>query len=92
MISGWGSGFLLGLQAVDRYVFSVEFAVRNIGAAALVASSTLGHPEFVAFGALFVVFQFPMVVLLFYSIRAENFKLREKVTAQIVLLNSYCFC
>ena len=72
VVSGWGSGFLLGLQAVDRYVFSVEFAVRNIGAAALVASSTLGHPEFVAFGALFVVFQFPMVVLLFLLYKSRK--------------------
>ena len=72
LLSGWGSGALLGLEAVDRYVLSVEFAVRNIGAAALIAATTLGHPEFVAFGALFVVFQFPMVVLLFLLYKSRK--------------------
>jgi len=66
VFSGWGSGYLLGLNQTDRFVFSVEFAVRNVGVAALVAASTLGHPELVAFGALFVVFQFPLIVLFFF--------------------------
>ncbi len=72
MLVGWGSGFLLGLESADCYVFSTEFAVRNIGAAALVAASTLGHPEFVAFGALFVVFQFPLLVLLFVLYQSRH--------------------
>jgi BASS family bile acid:Na+ symporter len=63
---GWGVGALAGLPAIDRYTFAMEFAVRNVGAAALVAASTLGRPEFVAFGALFVLYQFPMIALLLY--------------------------
>jgi hypothetical protein len=45
-------------------VFSIEFAIRNLGAAVLVATATLGRPEFLAFGAVFVVIQFPLVLLL----------------------------
>jgi len=65
----WGTGAVLGLEAIDRYVLSVEFSIRNVGAAALVAASTLGRPEFVAFGALFVVFQSPLIALLLYRYR-----------------------
>lgn len=63
-VIGWLVGALLGRDPDDRYVFSIEFAIRNLGAAALVASATLGRPEFLAFGALFVVVQFPLVLLL----------------------------
>jgi BASS family bile acid:Na+ symporter len=62
--AGWLVGVLLGLGADDRYVFAIEFAIRNLGAAALVAVATLGRPEFLAFGALFVVVQLPLVLLL----------------------------
>jgi len=78
VFSGWGSGYLLGLNQTDRFVFSVEFAVRNVGAAALVAASTLGHPEFVAFGALFVVFQFPLIVLFFFFYQNMQFKIQRE--------------
>ncbi len=63
-VSGWLVGALLGLGSDDRSVFAIEFAIRNLGAAALVAVATLGRPEFLAFGALFVVVQFPLVLLL----------------------------
>ncbi|MET0068054.1 MAG: bile acid:sodium symporter [Candidatus Thiodiazotropha sp.] len=63
---GWLVGTLLGAAAEARYVLSIEFAIRNLGAAALVATTTLGRPEFLAFGALFVVIQLPMVLLLLW--------------------------
>jgi len=64
VVVGLLTGFVLRMGASDRYVLSIEFAVRNVGAAALVASSTLNRPEFLAFGALFVVVQFPLITLL----------------------------
>jgi BASS family bile acid:Na+ symporter len=64
VVTGWLVGALVGLGADDRYVFAIEFAIRNLGAAALVASATLGRPEFLAFGALFIVVQFPLVTSL----------------------------
>ena len=64
VVAGWLVGVLFGLGLEDRYVFAIEFAIRNLGAAALVAVATLGRPEFLAFGAIFVVVQFPLVLLL----------------------------
>lgn len=68
----WGTGAVFGLEVVGRYVLSVEFSIRNVGAAALVATLTLGRPEFVAFGALFVVFQAPLIALLLYRYKARS--------------------
>jgi BASS family bile acid:Na+ symporter len=42
-LAGWGTGLVLRLELIDRYVFSVEFAIRNIGAAALVATSSMAR-------------------------------------------------
>lgn len=70
VVSGWMTAFVLGQVDIDRYVFSIEFAVRNIGIAAIVTVTTLGRPEFVIFGALFVVFQFPLIMMLLFRRRA----------------------
>lgn len=72
VVTGWLVGVLVGLGLEDRYVFAIEFAIRNLGAAALVASATLGRPEFLAFGALFVLVQFPLVLLLLQLRRARG--------------------
>jgi BASS family bile acid:Na+ symporter len=63
-IVGWLVGAGVRLASGDRRVFAIEFAIRNLGAAALVATATFERPEFLAFGALFVVVQFPLVMLL----------------------------
>jgi len=67
LAAGWTVALLLRQNTLDRYVFSVEFAVRNVGAAAVVAATTIGRPEFVIFGALFVIFQFPLILLMLLS-------------------------
>jgi len=64
--AGWLVANLLRQNATARSVFAVEFAVRNAGVAAVVAASSLGRPEFVIFGALFVVVQFPLIMLLLW--------------------------
>ncbi len=64
VVTGWSVGALVGLGLDDRYVFSIEFAIRNLGAAALIATAALGRPEFLAFGAVFVCVQFLLVGLL----------------------------
>jgi len=67
-----GTAFALRLAPRTRTVLAVEFAIRNVGAAALVAAITLGRPELVAFGALFVVFQAPLILLLLFWRRARG--------------------
>ncbi len=63
-LTGWGVAVVLGLPRGERLVFLVEFAVRNIGVAVLIAAGSLDRPEFAAFGALFVTLQFPLMSLL----------------------------
>lgn len=63
---GWLVAAGLRQPPPDRVVFAIEFAVRNAGVAAVVAASSLGRPEFVIFGALFVVVQFPLIMLLLW--------------------------
>lgn len=72
VLAGWFSGFLTKQNTVDRYTFAVEFSVRNVGIAAVVAATALDRPEFVIFGALFVVIQFPLIMLLLFAYRARN--------------------
>lgn len=52
MAAGWLLGAALRLPAADRFTLLVEFAVRNLAIAMVIEVSLLGHPEFVAFGAL----------------------------------------
>jgi len=68
--AGWFSGLLTKQNRVERFTFAVEFSVRNVGIAAVVAATALDRPDFIIFGALFVVIQFPMVMLLLFANRA----------------------
>jgi predicted Na+-dependent transporter len=64
--AGWVTGLSLRLDRTDIYVFTIEFAIRNVGVAAVVGATSLNRPEFVTFGAIFVVTQFPFIALLLY--------------------------
>ena len=63
LIAGWLSGSLMQLNRTDRAVLAIEFGVRNVGIAALLALTTFQQPEFAAFGALFVLLQAPVLIL-----------------------------
>lgn len=63
LLAGWLSGSILHLNRTDRAVLAIEFAVRNVGIAALLALTTFQQPEFAAFGALFVLLQAPVLIL-----------------------------
>lgn len=56
MAAGTTAGLLLGvlfrLPAGDRFALLVEFGVRNLAIAMVIAVSLLGRADFVAFGAL----------------------------------------
>jgi bile acid:Na+ symporter, BASS family len=71
IVAGWVVGAGCGLGADGRRVFAIEFAIRNLGAAALIASASLGRPDFLAFGAIFVGVQLPIVLLLLLAWRAR---------------------
>ena len=63
VIAGWLFGLVSKMNTSQRYVTAIEFPVRNAGIAAIVATVYLGHPEYAAFSALFVVFQLPVMTI-----------------------------
>lgn len=63
LLAGWTSGSMLRLDHAGRVVMAVEFAVRNVSIAALLALTTFQQPEFAAFGALFLLLQAPLLCL-----------------------------
>jgi len=63
LLAGWLSGSILQVNRADRAVLAIEFGVRNVGIAALLALTTFQQPEFAAFGALFVLLQAPVLIL-----------------------------
>jgi BASS family bile acid:Na+ symporter len=67
--SGMGSGWLCGawmrMDARGRFTLLVEFAVRNLAIAMVIEVTLLGHPDFIAFGALALLAQ---AVLLFAAV------------------------
>jgi BASS family bile acid:Na+ symporter len=71
-LAGWVTALALGLELKDRTVFAIEFSVRNLAAAVLVAVSSLARPDFAAFGVLFVIVQFPLIVALLYLYRRKQ--------------------
>jgi bile acid:Na+ symporter, BASS family len=63
LLGGWLSGGILQLNRADGAVLAIEFAVRNVGIAALLVVTTFQQSEFAAFGALFLLFQAPVLIL-----------------------------
>jgi len=61
MLVGWGVGFGLRLKAGERMVLPLEYAIHNLGIAAIIAATALGRPEFLTFAGLFVVLQFVLI-------------------------------
>jgi bile acid:Na+ symporter, BASS family len=72
LLAGWLNGSMLHLNRTDRAALAIEFAVRNVGIAALLALTTFQQPEFAAFGALFVLLQAPVLILALLLRRRER--------------------
>jgi BASS family bile acid:Na+ symporter len=63
MAAGWLLGAALRMGAADRFTLLVEFAVRNLAIAMVIEVTLLGHPDFIAFGALALLGQAVLVGL-----------------------------
>jgi len=72
LLSAWLTASLLNLPIYDRLVFMIEFSVRNVAAAALVAAIALGKSELIAFGALFIIYQLPLIALLLWLYQSKR--------------------
>jgi BASS family bile acid:Na+ symporter len=62
-----GVGFLVGrwagLDRSDRFTLMIEYAVQNIGIAAIIAVTLLGHLYFATMAAIYFVVQLPVIVI-----------------------------
>ena len=56
-------GGLAGLEPRDRFTLLCEFAVRNLAIATLEAVTLLGRTDFVAFAAVLLLVQTPLLLL-----------------------------
>ena len=63
MAAGWAVGGLAGLEPRDRFTLLCEFTVRNLAIATLVAVTLLGRADFVAFAAVLLLVQTPVLLL-----------------------------
>ncbi len=61
MLLGLGVGFSLRFKAGEKMVLPLEYAIHNLGIAAIIAATALGRPEFLTFAGLFVVLQFVLI-------------------------------
>jgi len=69
---GYGLGLLLRLSAGDRFAVAIEFSIRNMGVAALVAVTLLGYTEFIVFGAVYFVTELPIILLAVLGFRRRR--------------------
>lgn len=64
LAAGWLVARLLGMRGADSLVVQIEFSVRNLPIATLIAVSVLSNPEFALFASVFLLVQFPLVMAL----------------------------
>jgi len=57
MVSGYGLAWATGRPIADRLTYVIEFPCRNLVLALMVAVTTLGRPDFVAFAAVLLLVQ-----------------------------------
>lgn len=70
MLIGGLVGFGLRLKDGEKMVLPLEYAIHNLGIAAIIAAICLGRPQFLTFAGLFVVLQFVLIsvgLLLFHQ-------------------------
>ncbi len=60
---GYGVALACRLDAVDRFTFMIEYSVKNVGLAAIVALAGFGQPELAIFAGAYVVVGYPLAAL-----------------------------
>jgi BASS family bile acid:Na+ symporter len=72
LVMGYGLGLLLRLTGSDCFALAIEFSIRNMGVAALVAVTLLGNTEFIVFGAVYFVTEIPLILLAVLGFRRSR--------------------
>jgi BASS family bile acid:Na+ symporter len=73
MLVGWGVGSALKMNPGERMVLPLEYAIHNLGIAAIISAVCFDRPEFLTFAGLFVVLQFVLIssgLLLFRFVKS----------------------
>jgi BASS family bile acid:Na+ symporter len=60
---GWAIARLVGLAPADAFTFLIEFAVKNVGLAAIIALAVLDRPDLAVFFGAYVLVGYPLAVL-----------------------------
>jgi len=60
---GFGVALACRLDAPDRFTFVIEYAVKNVGLAAIVALAGFGRPDLAVFPGAYVVIGYPLAAL-----------------------------
>jgi BASS family bile acid:Na+ symporter len=69
MSLGYVLGRLAALDAADCFTLAIEFGVKNVGIAAIVAIATLDRPDLAVFAAAYIATGYPLAVLLSMGFR-----------------------
>jgi BASS family bile acid:Na+ symporter len=69
MVVGLATAALLGLDGADRFTFVIEFSVRNVGLAAIVALSSFDEPAYAVFSGAYAMTGYPLAILASFAFR-----------------------
>jgi len=61
--AGWATGMALGVDIVDRFTLAIEFSVKNVGLAAIVALTGFHEPKLAVFAGAYVAIGYPMAAV-----------------------------
>ena len=69
MLLGVATAALLGLDGADRFTFLIEFSVRNVGLAAIVALSGFDTPAYAVFPGAYAMTGYPLAIVASFAYR-----------------------
>jgi BASS family bile acid:Na+ symporter len=69
MLLGVAAAALLGLDGADRFTFLIEFSVRNVGLAAIVALSGFDDPAYAVFSGAYAMTGYPLAIVCSFAFR-----------------------
>jgi predicted Na+-dependent transporter len=69
MLLGVATALALGLDGADRFTFLIEFSVRNVGLAAIVALSGFDDPAYAVFSGAYAMTGYPLAILASFAYR-----------------------
>jgi ACR3 family arsenite efflux pump ArsB len=86
---GFGAGYAVGVacrcSVADRFTLAVEFAVRNVVIAAVIAITILGQVEFAIFATAYFLIEVPMMLIAVAAFRLVSDRSQTTTTRMTVV-------